>query len=251
MKLAFLLSGHLRSFEKTLPSFQMVREDLEKTYKVDVFIHTWDKLEPETKTYYDTSSIKNREVTYDDLKEYGALVSRIDKQVLINPDRNILINQSYEGLLFAEKSKYLVNQYKLYWETFYGEYDVVICSRPDIYYYSVLPKNELKDTSKVWLGHVFHNKAACDIVMYSSSQNINKVREYYNEYEDRLSDRKHSNNESYFLEYLNNKNLPLEYSNYRMPIDWKIYRSYWEDDEDNFETKQDPITWSRKYEMGK
>lgn len=243
-RLAFLLSGHMRSFEITFPSFQMVREDLEKDYKVDVFIHTWDMLEPETSTYHDgPSRVKNRIITDRDLERYNPVLSTIDTQYIKNPDHKILVNQCYEGLLYAEYSKFIANHQKGVWEWIHGVYDVVICSRPDIYYYTTFPKDELEQTDKIWLGHVFHNKAACDMLIFSSSENINIIRNYSREYETRLNSKTLVNNESYFLEYLAEKQLPIVWSKYCFPRDFKWIRSWWSEAFDNPpEFANDPYT---------
>lgn len=59
MKIAILLSGHLRSFRKTQSSFLQFKNSLEQFGTVDVFCHTWDIEESVTASWWKEHSLND------------------------------------------------------------------------------------------------------------------------------------------------------------------------------------------------
>lgn len=59
MKIALLLTGHLRSFRNTYPSFEALRSVLAQHGEVDVFAHTWDIEESVTASWWKDHSGDN------------------------------------------------------------------------------------------------------------------------------------------------------------------------------------------------
>lgn len=249
-KIAILLSGHMRSYELTYESLRHIIKELSIFYDVDIFVHTWNIMEPETPTHHaGPSKIKNKPITEEDVKNtYNPSDFLIEQQNIEN-DSVILYNQSFQGLVYAEYSKYMVNELKRNYENkHHFKYDLVICSRPDVAYYRNFNQDELDQTKKIWICTVGFNGAASDVLLFSSSNNVNLVRSYYHVYKDYLETLKFQNNESHFNYYLGKLETPKQNSSFVMPTHWKIVRSWWgKDDDDNWEASQDPMSWSTSF----
>lgn len=238
-RLAIMLAGHMRSYQLTLQSFLLLRESLREKYECKTFIHTWDLDESSTPSYYDRpDSFNLKEIHYADIVEKylpdGILIeSQPDRE-----DRLLLNNQSLSGLLNAECSKYKVNQIKKN----YGEFDYSLLIRPDVHFY----RTELPEINSeyFYLGSVRHNSAACDVISFSSSSNMDKARDYHLVHHDYLKSFNMMNNEAYYLKYLNEAGFEIKFADYCMPRDWKIVRSWWPS-VDYYES--DRKTWDRSY----
>jgi hypothetical protein len=235
----------MRSYELTYKSFHNIVNYLKDNYEVDVFVHTWNMLEPETATHHNgPSKVKNREIKEEEIwSTYNPKAILIEKQKIKN-DKTVLHNQSLQGLVYAEYSKYRVNELK---KEKNKDYDVVICSRPDVIYYNPFYIEELEKNDRLWKCSVFHNGAASDVVMFGGSSIIDQVREYYFSYEVLLSTFNYDNNEKYFDSYINDLDINIENSKYCMPRDWKLTRSWWGQDYDlHPDAIEDPYTWSKE-----
>ena len=235
MKLALLINGHLRSYKKTYPSFKKnVLDFLKKYYELDIFMHTWNTEEFQTQTWHKGSDEKTRYIHHEELIE------------LYNPKRLIIEKQNTEGFsgeLFSGApiqshsqacySLYQANKIRLdYQENTSTKYDIVLKVRPDIYYLNSPLPEELEQTDKLWLCQLFVKRAACDVIYFSNSENMNKVCSFYNarKYFD-PSFRRTNNfttNEHVFLKFLEDIKIPLETSKFCMPRDWLIFRSSWD-----------------------
>ena len=239
-KLAILMSGHMRSFRLTSPSFLLLRESLKEKYECKTFIHTWNISESHTRSYYNKPTDLNVEkVDYDLLNTlYSPDSALIEKQDFAD-EAFVLSNQSLAGLCCSEYSKYKSNQLKKE----YGEFDLAISLRPDVHFYST----ELPEFSSeyVSLGSVRHNGAACDLISFCSSKLMDRVRDFHLCYEQYLKTYSLPNNEAYFIKYLNNSGIKFKLEDYYMPRDWKIVRSWWPS-VDHFDG--DRQTWDNKYE---
>lgn len=53
MKLAILLFGHMRTFEY---SGQFFMKNVAEYYDCDIFIHTWDTIDSQTKSWHDRTN---------------------------------------------------------------------------------------------------------------------------------------------------------------------------------------------------
>jgi len=248
-RLAFLLFGHMRSYEITNTSFRRVLGLLNKTYDCDVFIHTWNYMEPETPTWHDgPSKLKNKPISTDEIVSiYNPKTMLIEKQKIKNPNHTVLINQCYEGLKYSTYSRYKANELKKQHEKDTGlKYDVAIMSRPDVIYYTNFLEEELARPEMLWLCQVFCNGAANDIISFSSSSNIDKLCQYHFSYDTILFENNFQNNEGTFNYYIDSLGIDTKVSKYCMPRDWKITRSWWSKDYNPPpEYAHDPMTWSQ------
>ena len=222
---AFLLFGHMRSYERTYPSYQKMMNFLSSNYECDVYIHTWDRVEPQTKTWHN-DSLKTDDLISENkiTKMYQPKRLLIETQYIKDPNR-LIFGQSYEGIRYSHYSRFKVNQLKE--ETGIG-YDLVLTSRPDVWYYSNFFEDELDDVDRIWICRVFAKNSATDIVSFSSNDNMNLLCDYYHHF-DQVLGSGFSKNEHAFEHYLSTLDVPYTYSTYTMPRDWRIFRSSWDD----------------------
>lgn len=62
MKIAILISGHLRSYKKTIENFNKFKDSLvDLDHDVKVFCHTWDKFDSDTQTWWRDITVLNVE----------------------------------------------------------------------------------------------------------------------------------------------------------------------------------------------
>lgn len=149
MKVAVILTGHMRCWRDVLPNFQKRVID---RYNPDIFIHTWNEEgwwipgdKQNTKGYFEETP----KVTYDDMLNYNPT------QVIIEDwnDYNELFE--YRGKLyenFAHRPKNILSMfYKLHagiqlMENYIAKtgefYDLVIRMRPDMIFNEDLPQFE-------------------------------------------------------------------------------------------------------------
>lgn len=237
--LAIEMSGHMRSFEITHPSFNKLLENLKIKYECSLFIHTWNRSDSESQTYYDRPpTFSTKEISGDIIENIYSPESYTIEEQKPRPDRIVLHRQSLSGLYYSEYSKYMANRLKI---NSGKKFDYTICLRPDLHFYNT--SIEIKG-DKLWMGSVKHSGGATDAVCLSSSDIIDKARQYFLEYEHYLSTYTLGNNECYFIQYLLNNNIPYELTNYYMPYDWKIVRSWWKT-VDDYEFNR--ATWDRRY----
>lgn len=222
----------------TSPSFTSLRENLSRKYSCETFIHTWDTLESTTPTWYKQSG-KTESTDPEEIERiYSPTKLVVEKQSECS-NEIILHNQSRDGLLYSEYSKFRANELKKE----FGKFDYSLLVRPDVHFYNTdLPEIENEYLS---LGSVRHNNAAADIIQYSTSEMMDKVRNYNLVYRNYLESFKFINNEGYFLKYLNESGLNVRFADYYMPRDWKIVRSWWPS-VDYYES--DRKTWDHNYD---
>lgn len=241
MRVAVCLHGHLRSYKQTHLSFQRFISQFDEC---EVFIHTWDKTESETATYYQQKS-KPELVDPDHIDEiYKPRCRVIEKQGIPKQDKTVLKNQSLAGIMSGHYSKWYSNRMC---ELDDKEYDIVIHTRPDIYFYE--PKIELQTGNFLYYGSVHHNDAASDAFMYGKPEVMTKTAEYVNHCKDTMAKYKLTNNEQYFNKWVEDQNIARKRIDYYMPIHWKIARSWLNPIHDEYES--DPLTWSHYYNRRK
>lgn len=138
MKIAVLLFGHLRTFEQC---WQGLRDNLLSRYDCDVFIHTWDKTDHNTKSWHkrvvapknvDSKIIERLRVCYDPkdmLVEHQEAVQEEEYTFLIKPYTTV----SSAGMHFMFESMGKANRMrKAYEERMAVSYDLIVVTRPDI-----------------------------------------------------------------------------------------------------------------------
>ena len=237
--LSIVMSGHMRSFRLTAPSFLELVKQLNQKYNCSLFIHTWDISDSNTATYYNKpETFQPEKIDEKTIREiYSPTKVLVEKQELLN-DSLILHKQSLGGILSAEYSRFKSN------ELIDRPSDYTLCLRPDVYFYN----SAFTDIclNKLTLCAVGHNKAASDVVYFAPTPLMNKVRQYFFSHQDYLRKMSLGNNEMYFLQYLKDNNIEYDYSDYSMPKDWKIIRSWWTS-VDQYDSGYDRPTWDRHY----
>ena len=248
MKLALLIHGHLRSYEKVYPSFKKnILDFLKKHYEVDIFMHTWHLEEFKTKTWHNGYKGKDKHVDYKKVLElYNPKRLIIEKQNIENPKKTLFNGTPVESFRCMWYSVYQACQLKIDHEIATGtRYNVVMKVRPDVQYFNPPLLEELKQTDKLWMCQTFSKQAAIDVINFSSDENMNKLCSVYANFEkyfnsNFVQSRGFERNESVFLQFLNDVNAPLEKSKYCMPRDWRLFRTHWELDHEEGVKKWDP-----------
>lgn len=138
MKIAVLLFGHLRTFEQCWKGLQ---ECLLSHYDCDVFLHTWDETDHNTKSWHnrtvmpanvDAEMLERLRICYkpkDMLVEHQEPIKEEDYTFLIAPYTTV----SNAGMHFMFESMSKANQLRKAYEKHLNfSYDLVVVTRPDI-----------------------------------------------------------------------------------------------------------------------
>ena len=175
MKVAILLTGHMRCWENVFPNFKSTFID---RYNPDIFISTWDN-----EGWYNPSSTKgfndeSKPITSEILAPYKAKMIDIE-------------NYNSKEFFFTKRAKQFTNYhhfpkniismlYRLHrggimLEEYKGvtgiKYDLVIRMRPDLYFNQPMP--EFDPEFVYTIDHKNHlNKGTGDMIQISSWQNI-------------------------------------------------------------------------------
>jgi hypothetical protein len=149
MKVALCLSGHFRSYERVYP---ILKQSIIDPYHSDVFIATWDSVgfdgvrgdhqfmnlklnEESLRTLFSPKKMFIEPQKKWDTSKYQV----IHNIGLRNPE---IIFGMFYGIFAANKLKSEFEQENNF------KYDVVIRSRADLFFESILPANELKEASE-------------------------------------------------------------------------------------------------------
>lgn len=233
MKIGILFHSHLRSFRNTHESFKLnVLKELEKQgHEYDIFIHTWDKEEFSTKTWHEGAKEIKKTDFFEVLGTYKPRDLEVEVQNLKNNNREIF-GRPYEALKAVWYSFY--RSFKLmkkYEEKSGKKYDALIVTRPDVQHFSKIFIDEIETTNCVWQCQVFPKKAATDVLLYGGRDDIEKsLVGFYLNFDKLHSDqhiKKYNKNEYVFNDYLETKST-VKKSQYCMPRDWRILRSWWD-----------------------
>ena len=135
-KIAVQLFGHLRTFEQCAPKLY---QHLLKNYDIDVFMHTWDKIDHNTATWH-KYKIKNMDISSEILQQkvlsmYDLKDMQMETQVV--EDLGFYDSCSFKMSIFGVQSALYsmrqVNQLRKSYQERQGiEYDFVLMIRPDI-----------------------------------------------------------------------------------------------------------------------
>ena len=245
MKVGIVFHGHVRSFRKTNISFKknVLRVLSEAGHEHDIFMHTWDTEEFTTKTWHEGTK-QNKDTDLDEIKSiYEPKGLIVEKQELQNV-KKLIFDRPYSALkavwLSAHKAIQMMEEQE---EKQNFKYDCVIITRPDVQYFSKIFLDEIEDVSKTWQCQIFTKKAASDVLLYGNRNSVCRcIKGFYLNFDDLNSDKnikKYRNNEYVFNDYIKTQTT-INKSQYCMPRDWRILRSWW--DEDHFEghRKWDP-----------
>lgn len=222
----------MRSYEQTNSSFKRVVGNLKKKFDLcDIFIHTWDTKEPESKTWHSGPPLgfKNTEIEEKGIRDiYNPVDILVESQKIKYP-KLLLHGTCYEAVKNVWYSMYMANKLKKKQEDKNKcKYDVVIKVRPDVEFFDDFLFEELEVNDNIWYCQQFTKRSASDVIFFTNSKNMDLVAEYYIKF-DKLSCIGNVNStESIFNYYLDNLGVPTCVSKFVMPRDWRICRSWWE-----------------------
>jgi len=232
LNIGIIFHGHLRSFRDTHQAFRVnVLNKLEHSgHKYKIFIHTWEKEEFTTKTWHEGA----KEIKVTSLKEvkhcYKDCHVKIEKQVLKTNTRKIF-GRSYEAIKSVWYSFYQsFLMLKDYENNNNIKFDAIIVTRPDVQHSSSIFLDELENLNYLWQCQVFAKKSASDVFLFGPSDFIEKALcQFYLNFDslhkvEKL--KKFNKNEHVFNEFIQSK-VKVKTSQYCMPRDWRILRSWW------------------------
>ena len=236
MKVGILFHSHMRSFRSTHETFRVNVLDMLETagHEYDIFVHTWDKEEFTTKTWHEGAK-KIIDTNINEIIDiYKPKIVEVETQILDNVNKEIF-GRPYSAIKAVWYSFHQAFKMMKENEEFNNiKYDAIIVTRPDVQHYSKIFLDELEDTSCVWQCQIFTKKGATDVLLYGGRANIEKsVNGFYLNFDELNSDeniKNYTNNEYIFNEYLKSQTL-VKQSQYCMPRDWRILRSWWSKDE--------------------
>ena len=151
MKIALQLFGHMRTFDKCYDS---LFENFLSLYDVDIFIHTWDTIDHNSKSWHNAPKV---EKIYDDKLDFEKIVRKIYKPKVIKIEHQNLFSEeglygtgerkniSNAGLRYMHYSKYSCNKLRMEYQRQNSlSYDYVVVTRPDILLNEPLKLDEFK-----------------------------------------------------------------------------------------------------------
>lgn len=150
MKIAVLLFGHLRTFEQCYKGLQ---DNLLSLYDCDVFMHTWDETDHNTKSWHNRE-IDPQKVTAETEKKINLYYSPKDYQIehqaeyskaqdvtyLSEPHNIVSTASAYFMFYTLNKANQLRKKYEKYHNI---KYDVIFATRPDVVLYTPLRIEEI------------------------------------------------------------------------------------------------------------
>ena len=246
----------MRSYQLTHPSFHTALKELKEEFDLcDIFIHTWDMQEPKNTTWKYPKFMKAPE------NFKNKIITKKDICNVYNPTKLIIEKQDIKQVKTEKKPiKDKVYTWKYIWYSFFKanelkkqyeaennfKYDVVIKIRPDVQFFSNFFIDELKLNQKIWYCQIFKKRAASDIILFSSSENMDCVSDFYLFFDDIWSNLSGKNNYRYnrkrecsFNDYLEKLEQPTVVSKFVMPRDWRLFRSWWQLDQQTQHEKWD------------
>ncbi len=134
-RIAVQFFGHLRTFEKCLPS---IKRHLLNRYECDIFMHTWDTYNHNSKTWHNNFKNVNKKVNQEQIiQKLGILPEqiKIEHQKLYTDDKIIVHGYEFalQGLMSVYHSIKTVNKLREdYQKKHKIKYDMVVCIRPDV-----------------------------------------------------------------------------------------------------------------------
>ncbi|MCM1324015.1 MAG: hypothetical protein NC218_07625 [Acetobacter sp.] len=153
MKIAILLFGHLRTFEY---SGKYLMENLANKYDCDIFIHTWDEIDSNTKCWENRKrhNLQLNDVVVNKIKEiYKPKKLEIGHQdiqkdcLVVSSDGRKEVSLTGMKYMF-ESMKSANNLRKEYEQATETTYDYVLVTRPDVAIYNYLDIAETINEAK-------------------------------------------------------------------------------------------------------
>ncbi|MEZ8760775.1 hypothetical protein AB6D89_20160 [Vibrio splendidus] len=143
MKVAVILFGNMRTYMSCSKSFNNINEDC----SFDYYIHTWDDVERKTSSHKEILKSDNK-VNQDDIKHnYKESTIKIEKSI------NIDSSKDYFNRFYVDGAESMYESISSSAELLSGsnkEYDLVIITRPDIYFKSKLDLQAIKEYLSIY-----------------------------------------------------------------------------------------------------
>ena len=122
MKVCLLLSGQMRNADEVFPLF---KSNLLDRYDVDTFISTWD-----SPNVYDLVKLFNPIAV--DIEDYTIQFTEKFKDIVKDDEHKLETNANLVSMCAMWYKTMRVNQLVINHSKWFGEYDIVIKTRPDI-----------------------------------------------------------------------------------------------------------------------
>lgn len=189
MKIAILISGHLRSFRSTYASFQKSFDNL----RPDVFCHTWSKMGHGDAVWWSGTGDSNQDPVTEEVQNemrgyYRPKALQVDEQIIYPPPSGYEDRSGFT----AVKNQFLglqrANQLRQEYSKQNGiTYDVVIRSRYDLSYRQAPPYNEFRGVhSNLFVLPTPGSRQAgtvSETFFFSSQANMDRICDFNNEIE--------------------------------------------------------------------
>ncbi|GAB4392080.1 MAG: hypothetical protein Tsb005_04580 [Gammaproteobacteria bacterium] len=244
LKIAIQMYGHLRTFELCAPA---LKEHVLNHYDCDVFIHTWDKTEHSTQSWY-VDSMKSTVRAVDStilakIKQfYAPKLIKVEPQGFLDEKGHFGTHASTQislvGLKYMLYSQYQANLLREAYQHEHGiAYDYVVVLRPDILPYEKLnferfsqefafnPRTSIhlvhRAKTKILDNKIFNYPKMADCYYFSTAEVISQITQLYTEFDryykaiNMIFPAGVENPETAFFEYIYQHNIiPRQYISY-------------------------------------
>lgn len=256
-RLAIQISGHLRTFKETIPSFKkyIIKPNEQDGWEIDVFIHTWDQTDHNDVVHHNkTGEMRGIPLTQDNIKlihtEYAPLDIETSPQLKVD-DQRVFKKHNGDEVSFSiiknvYYTKFQANKLRQKHESNTGcQYDYVLCTRADIEFYSPFNLNQYINEFNVKLGLIDNTNqklffsggysssliksetllAGSDILYFGNPFVIDTVCEIYNNLNSKSFEKEFTSFEHYKVLYARNKGVEPIQIGYKRFKDWQILRA--------------------------
>ena len=247
LKIAVQVFGHMRTFEKCAPS---LKKYFLQFYDCDVFIHTWSKLDHETKTWHKRKTSSYCIEPYQFKKKiqslYDATKTKIEDQIpedlgvyKASNSRTLSIYGIKSMFYSMEQANKLRESYELQSKT---KYDYVLMIRPDILLKKRLRIEQFtklfseKEIANAIFSAGFNNKpiinelrfvGAIDVMFFAKPETMARLLNEHQEMAteaQRVSQLKEFGPEYLLYRQAKSKGLDFYLTDFKMGESWEILR---------------------------
>lgn len=246
MKVAIQFFGHIRTFDEC---FESVKKHLIDIYDCDVFMHTWDKTDHESKTWHKAKRIiksVDSQTIQQLKKDYNLKELIVESQELDNNREIVSCQHNYgetqisiNGLRYMLYSQAKVNNLRKNYQNKHNiKYDFIVFIRPDVKLNSDFILDELNHainmqgnnparycacnlTSKEF---PIIGSCASDVIFVGKPKDIDKSIETLNHIEFTKNKNKIWSPECLFNQQLKQAGISSIFINYIYGRDWEIIR---------------------------
>lgn len=257
-RIAIQLFGHLRTFEYTFDSFRknLLEENIQDGYQIDIFIHTWDELDHSTINYrnVDGNVLTQEMLTSEKLLLVNELYQ--PKKILIEPQLEytdeVLVEKigqfprAKKGCLNNSYTIYMTNELRNQYETENNiTYDWVIVTRPDIFFKKTfridsflscysdfqlpIPQNTIfHGFNPFGRGNMIedpHFLAGSDLVFFGSPDTISNASSLYTSFEDNIQSEDFYCMEVWWANFWRKKRINLNPINFKHGPDFDVIKT--------------------------